>query len=173
MYQPLNEWKTSLCEPDCESCTLSCCLPCHIYAMANKPSYAIYFIAYALCILSIQRIYYELYYLKMNQCPSSKVDYCLGTTNCEAHYTVINGVTTPCHYYDQLCIYSDVSCIQTESSTYSMIMVILSFFYMLFFCMNYLVRQKIKDTKHIQGNDYCESTCLSTCGLAQVYREIV
>jgi hypothetical protein len=171
MYEPLNEWKTTLCHPDFESCTLACYFPCHIYAMANKPFYAIYFISYAFCILSIHCIYYELYYLKMNQCPSSKIDYCFGATDCESHYMIMDGITTPCRYYEQICGYSELSCIQSKNYTYSMLMIVLSLFYLSFFCMNYFVRQKIKQTKHIQGNDYCESTL--PCGLAQVYREIV
>jgi len=169
MYESLGNWKTSLCSPDCESCSLSVCFPCHIYAMANKPNYTLSFCCYALTILSIHRLWYELYYMKVYHCPSIKVDYCLGT-DCKNQYMVVNGVTTPCIYHSEfdVCTYSTTTCI--EKTPFIEVSIILSFFYLCIFLMNYIVRRNVREEKKIQG-ECLESTI--PCGLAQLYREIV
>lgn len=169
MYEPLHRWKTSLCEPDCESCAMSHFFPCHIYAMANKPNYTIAFFTYALTILSIRRLWYELYYMKVNQCPASLVDYCL-ETNCDKKYMIINGMATPCVYHEDvgLCTYSTITCL--EKTPFTEISVILSLFYLCLVFMNYVVRRNVRQQKQIQS-ECLESTI--PCGLAQLYREIV
>ena len=167
MYAPLHRWKTSLCEPDCESCAMSHFFPCHIYAMANKPQYATAFLMYAFAVLSIHRLSYELYYMKKHQCPSSKVDYCLGT-DCIQKYTVVNGVTTPCVLHD-ICTYSMHSCL--EKTPFTEVSIVLSLFYMALFMMHFFIRKMKRTEKQIQGNDLLESTI--PCGLAQLYREMV
>jgi len=169
MYEPLHRWKTSLCAMDCESCMMAYCFPCHIYAMANKPNYTVAFFCYALTVLSIHRLWYELYYMKLYQCPSSKVDYCLGT-DCIDQYMVVNGVTTPCIYHSDfdVCTYSNISCL--EKTPFTEVSIILSLFYLCLFFMNYVVRRNVREQKKIQGE------CLESvvpCGLAQLYREIV
>jgi len=165
MYEPLHRWKTSLCEPDCESCALSHFFPCHIYAMANKPDYTLAFLNYALTILSIHRLWYELYYMKVHQCPS-KVDACLGT-DCRG-YMNVNGAPTLCIYHEVVCTYSTTTCL--ENTPFTAISVILSLFYLCIVFMNYAIRRNIREQKQIQG-ECLESTI--PCGLAQVYREIV
>jgi hypothetical protein len=50
---------------------------------------------------------------------------------------------------------------------------ILGFLYIALFSMHYELRKRVKQDKQIQGSDAIESICCSTCGLAQVYREIV
>jgi hypothetical protein len=170
MEEPLKGWKTTLCLPDCESCTLSCLFPCHIYAMANKPHYAYHFILYSFIILFIHRVYYELYYMYNNECPSSKVDYCLGNSNCESHYTVVNGVTTPCYFYKQfdVCGYSLNSCIKKPDYVFPI--AVLWFSYMCLFSLHLITRLYVKEKKKIHSCESCESTI--PCGLAQVYREL-
>jgi hypothetical protein len=170
MYESLKGWKTTLCSPDCESCTLSCLFPCHIYAMANKPYYAFHFILYAFVITVIHRLYYELYYMYRYACPLSRVDYCIGNSNCESHYTVVNGVTTPCHYYTQFetCGYSIDSCIKKPDYAFPIAAIWLS--YVCLFSLNFTVRLYMKEKKKIQSCESCESTI--PCGLAQVYREL-
>jgi len=167
MYQPLHSWKTPLYQVDCESCALAYCFPCHIYAMANKPHYATAFLMYAFAVLSIHRLWYELYYMKKHQCPSSKVDYCLGT-DCIQKYTVVNGVTTPCVLND-ICTYSMHSCL--EKTPFTEVSIVLSLFYMALFMMHFFIRKMKREEKQIQGNDLLESTI--PCGLAQLYREMV
>ena len=81
---------------------------------------------------------------------------------------VINGVTTPCLYED-FCIHALESCIIPSSIPYWL----LGFMYVCLFSMHYEIRKRVKQEKQIQGSDVCESTLCSTCGLAQIYREIV
>lgn len=166
MYQPLHSWKTSLCALDCESCAMSYYFPCHIYAMANKPNYTLAFFTYALTVLCIHRLWYELYYMKVHQCPS-KVDVCLGT-DCRG-YMIVNGAPTLCIYHEVgVCTYSTSTCL--EKTPFTEISVVLSLFYLCIVLMNYVVRRNIREQKQIKG-ECLESTI--PCGLAQVYREIV
>ena len=167
MYQPLHKWKTSLCVFDCESCAMSHFFPCHIYAMANKPNYTLAFFTYALSVVCIHRLWYELYYMKVYQCPS-KVDTCLGT-DCRG-YMMINGAPTLCIYHEEVgvCTYSTSTCL--EKTPFTAVSVILSLFYLCLVLMNYAVRRNIREQKQIQG-ECLESTI--PCGLAQLYREIV
>ena len=168
MYELLHDWKSSICLPDCESCTLSCLLPCHIYAMAYKPYYMFHFIMYAFVMITIYTIYFEFYYTYHHTCPSSKVDYCLGNSNCESHYMVVNGITTPCHLVLDVCTYSNKSCI--EHPDYSFLIMAICLSYMFLFGLNYTVRLHIKEKKEIQSCESIQSTI--PCGLAQVYREL-
>jgi len=165
MYEPLHRWKTSLCEPDCESCAMSHFFPCHIYAMANKPHYTVAFFTYALTVLSIRRLWYELYYMKINQCPT-RVEYCVGT-DCTG-YMMIQGTPSVCVLHEDICIYSAKTCL--EKTPFTEVSVILSLFYLCLVTMNYVVRRNVREQKQIQG-ECLESTV--PCGLAQLYREIV
>jgi len=167
MYQPMHHWKTSLCALDCESCAMSHFFPCHIYAMANKPNYTLAFFTYALSVVCIHRLWYELYYMKVYQCPS-KVDACLGT-DCRG-YMMVNGAPTLCIYHEEVgvCTYSTSTCL--EHTPFTAVSVILSLFYLCLVLMNYAVRRNIREQKQIQG-ECLESTV--PCGLAQLYREIV
>jgi hypothetical protein len=164
MYAPLHRWKTSLCEPDCESCAMAHYFPCHIYAMANKPHYTIAFFTYALTILSIHRLWYELYYMNAHQCPT-RVEHCLGT-DCTG-YMMTDGPSL-CVWREDVCTYSTITCL--EKTPFTEVSVILSLFYLCLFFMHYVVRRNVREQKQIQG-ECLESTI--PCGLAQLYREIV
>jgi hypothetical protein len=133
--------------------------------MANKPNYALAFFTYALTVLSIRRLWYELYYMQVNQCPSL-VDYCLGS-DCKG-YMMINGVPSVCILHEDICIYSSMTCL--EKTSFTEISLILSLFYLCLVLMNYVVRRNVREKKQIQG-ECLESTI--PCGLAQLYREIV
>jgi len=165
MYEPLHRWKTPLCQPDCESCALSHFFPCHIYAMANKPHYTLAFFTYALTVLCIHRLWFELYYMKVHQCPS-KVEHCLGT-ECSG-YMIVHGAPTLCTLHEEVCTYSTSTCL--EHIPFTAVSIILYLFYLCLIFMNYAIRRNIREQKQIQG-ECLESTV--PCGLAQVYREIV
>lgn len=167
MYQPLHSW-SPLCKCDSESCLVSYCLPAHVYAKGHK-GYLFYFLLYSAVILQLRAIYVEIFVQHYYACPSKEASECIGLGDtCEQHYMVINGVTTPC-LYENVCIHAVESCIIPSSIPYW----ILGFLYFSLFSMHYELRKRVKQDKQIQGSDAVESICCSTCGLAQVYREIV
>jgi hypothetical protein len=169
-------WQTSLWACDSESCILSFILPCHIYSKISN-GYASSFIIYGSCVLSVRLFYYWCYVLYNNACPSNYSDQCLGLGNaCSSYYTTIDGTPTSCMYRNDIsaCTYNIKSCIQVHNSWYTWAGISCSIIYLFIFLMNYTIRKKVRIVNFIQdGNDICESTCLSPCGLAQAYREIV
>jgi hypothetical protein len=172
----ISTWQTSLWECDSESCILSFILPCHIYSKINM-NYASSFIMYGSFILSIRLFYYWGFILYNNACPTNYSDQCLGLgKECETYYTIIDGTSTACIYRNDInaCTYNIKSCIKVHNSWYVWIGIYCSIIYLFLFLMNCAIRKKVRYLKSIQdGNDICESTLLSPCGLAQAYREIV
>ena len=179
MYtKAVREWTTSLCTPDSESCIVTTLLPCHVYAKLNLNHYGLHFFSYALFVLCIRNIYSTLAYYHHYQCPASHIDQCvyLEKDQCESHFMVVQGVDTPCVYYDDYdaCIFSQTGCIQVDPHAYTWLGTFLSLCYLCLFSMNYSARRRIRDTSSIETNHECaSSTVCSTCGLAQAYREIV
>jgi hypothetical protein len=169
-------WQTPLWMCDAESCILSFILPCHIYSKINV-NYAWSFILYGSCVLSIRFLYYWCFILSTNACPAKYSDQCLGLGNdCSSYYTTINGIPTSCIYRNDIhaCTYNIKSCIRVQDGWYVWFGITCCMLYLCIFLMNYTTRKKIQISKFIQdGNDICESTLLSPCGLAQSYREIV
>jgi len=147
---------------------VSYCLPAHVYAKGHK-GYFFYFLLYSVALLQLRAIYVEIAIQQYYKCPAKEANQCIGLGDtCEQHYMVVNGVTTPCLYQD-ICIHASESCMIPSSVPYW----VLGFLYVALFSMHYELRQRVKQEKQLQGSDAIESSCCSTCGLAQVYREIV
>ena len=174
-YKSLGKWKTSLCYCDSESCILAYLLPCHIYSKLWGKQYLFHFLSYGLLVTTIYNVYYWINYININQCPSLQTDYCLGLgENCSNYYMLVNGIPSKCVYHEQICTYNTLSCIEMDEYKKTKLILILLFSgsYALLYCMNYFVRRKVKRDNDIEeGNDICESTICSLCGLAQEYRE--
>lgn len=177
MYTRLSDWKSSLCEYDSESCVVSWLLPCHVYAKLNMSSYGLHFISYAFFVLCIRNIYGWFYYVHDHACPSHHAAQCLGLDNkeCSEYYMVVDGVPSQCTYHSDVdaCIYNIYGCVHANP-IYHALSFFLCFSYICLFSMNYSARVlTIQHRKLSHSNNLVASTCLSTCGLAQEYREIV
>ena len=173
----IRNWASSLWEYDSESCCVTWLLPCHVYAKLNLSSYGLHFFSYAVFVLGIRNIYSTIAYYHSYDCPEFKTNQCviLDEQECEKNYMSVNGVHTPCVYYkdSDICIFSQISCLQVHPSTYSWFYSLLSMMYMCLFYMNYKARQVVRNTFSIEPQREClASTVCSQCGLAQAYREI-
>jgi len=174
----LRDWATSLYTWDTESCLVTWLLPCHVYAKLNLSSYGLHFMSYALFVLGIRNIYSTIAYYHTYDCPAVKTDQCImiEKDHCTHHFMNINGVDTPCVYYDDIsaCVFGQVSCIRVPPTTYHWFYSLLSMMYLCLFYMNYKARQVVRNTYLIEPHYEClASTGCSQCGLAQAYREIV
>ncbi len=172
----MSSWKTPLLHFDCESCFISCIAPCHVYAKLKKRNYAKHCALYLLLWYSIQTLYSWNYHLYNKSCPSQKTDYCiqLDEQECNDFYMLVNSVPTKCVYYESMCIY-DQTCIPQSEYTHFFIFTFISttILYCFLFLLHYKLRIEIQDQKEIKDPTYClASTCCSTCGLAQEYREL-
>jgi hypothetical protein len=178
MYSKLlTDWSSTLCTYHSESCIVTWLLPCHTYAKLRLTSYGIHFLSYAFVVLSIRNMLSIWSYIHMNKCPSQYTDQCITIQkSCADYYTHVNGVPTTCIYVDDLdvCIYNSVSCIRVHDSLYVFFSCMLSISYLCLWTMNYSARRVIRETYQLKEHHECvASTCLSPCGLAQGYREIV
>ena len=178
MYSKIeNEWSSSLCTYDSESCIVTWLLPCHTYAKLRLSSYGIHFLSYAFFVLCIRNIWSTWSYIHAYKCPSEYTEQCISVHNkCENYYTHIDGVPAACIYVDEydICVYDSVSCIRVHSSLYVFFSVMLSISYVCLWWMNHAARKVIRDTYQLKEDKECiASTFLSPCGLSQGYREIV
>jgi hypothetical protein len=177
-YTKMKDWKTPLCHCDSESCILAYLLPCHIYSKLWGNYYLFHFVSYGLLVTSIYNMYYWMNYIVIHKCPSLQTEYCIGLgENCSEYYMFVNGIPSRCvyEYHEQICTYNTLSCIEMDDykKTKLILSLFFSFSYVSLFLMNYFVRRKVKRDNDIEeGNDLCESTLCSLCGLAQEYREI-
>ena len=181
MYTRLTNWKTPLFHCDCESCFVSCIVPCHVYAKLKQRNYATHCVIYLGLWFIIHMLYSWNYYLYNNTCPSLETPFCilLNETNCNNYYTTIDNVPYECTYLPDvdLCIYDSKSCI--DVSTYRKInlfvFLLTSMIYTTIWLLHVRVRKEIQEKKEIEYDAHTclATTCCSTCGLAQEYREIV
>ena len=179
MYRPLTNWKTSLLHYDCESCFVSHMLPCHVYAKLKQVNYAIHCMLYISLWFTIHFLYSWNYYLYTNICPSTDISYCilLNESNCNQYYMIVNSVPTRCIFHPdvQLCT-MDTSCItETAYSKIELyIIIVTSMLYTCLWFMHMRVRKEIQQQKEIEYDSYTcmATTCCTTCGLAQEYREL-
>ncbi len=179
MYKQLTDWKTSLMYYDCESCFVSCVAPCHVYAKLKQKSYAKHCFVYALLWYTIQSLYSWNYYVYSNSCPSEKINYCiqLDENDCNDYYMMINSVPTRCVFHTDanLCTYEN-SCISPSEYNHIHIFIFISttMMYSFLWLLHYILRKEIQEKKEINHDSmHClATTCCSTCGLAQEYREL-
>ena len=172
-------WKTGLCHCHCESCFLSCVVPCHVYSKIMSSSnieYITRIIMYIVLYVSIQQLMYIQYNINISQCPSLEIENCIMADICEDYYMVINDLTTKCRIIDGFCVYDQYNCIEQIEymNITKMVFLLTSLFYSILTYLHYKARYFIKTQKNIQSSiceDVCAITC-STCGLAQEYREL-
>ena len=180
MYTLLKTWKTSLFHCDCESCFVSYLLPCHVYAKLKQKNYAFHCILYLSLWSMIQLLYSYHYYTYSNACPPSQTDYCilLNESTCEQYYMLVNSVPAKCIFHLDInhCTYDMYSCIFPDEYSKLTIMIFLcsSMLYMFLWWLHYTVRKEIQYRNDLEDPYRCLATsCCSTCGLAQEYREII
>jgi hypothetical protein len=128
----------------------------------------------------IDIIYSFNYFLYSNSCPSEEIHYCLQLeeSECADYYMMVNSVPTKCvfHIDANICTYDEESCILPAE--YKEIQLIVFFTsIMLYTCLcllHYSLRKEIQIKKEIEYDATCclATTCCSTCGLAQEYREL-
>ncbi len=181
MYKELvPSWKTTLFHWECESCFVSHCLPCHVYAKLKQRNYTIHCMVYIGLWFIVQTLYSWNYYTYSNACPEYDVSYCLQLTEseCSQHYMVINSSPSKCVYHTdiELCTSDTYTCIPLSQykSIHVFIFILLSMIYTCFGLIHYNVRRELREKKEIEDDSYSclASTCCSTCGLAQEYREL-
>ena len=176
------EWTTHLLECDTESCLLSCCLPCHIYAKirssGSKCKYFIHLLVYISLYGAIQQLWYSQHYLNSHTCPAHLIDNCITVTdNCETNYMMVDNVLTSCILKNNICVYDTIECVSHENSNQTSLICLIftTIAYTGLVILHYTVREQIKLKQNISGNtieDVVAVTCCSTCGLAQEYREL-
>jgi hypothetical protein len=182
MYTSLesNKWKTPLLECHCESCFISYIAPCHVYAKLRNGNYAYHCCMYASLWVCMQLVYSWMWFIQDNVCPSNKVDYCFGLSenNCSQSYTLINDVPSLCTFYPEanICVYSSQQCITYHTYNHAQPMLFMfSLITYLSLCLLHVkLRNQIKEQNKIQEDPLacCATMCCSTCGLAQIYREV-
>jgi len=171
-----NTWNTSLCNPDCESCFLSCIVPCHVYSKImsrTKLDYTIRIILYIILYTGIEQLIYIKYRLDKSMCPPGLVNNCLLSDNCQESYMVIGDKSYSCRLIDGFCVYNEYQCNKDVDS--SIVYLMSCFLYVIMTYLHYSARNYIMYVKNIKSNcvtDFCAITCCVSCGLAQEYREL-
>jgi len=182
MYTALqsNTWKTPLLYCDCESCFISYIAPCHVYAKLRNGHYAYHCFMYAIVWVFMQFIYSFMMFVQVNVCPANEVDFCFGLTefNCSQSYIKINDEPFPCSYHSDanVCVYDSQDCITYKKYEHTQTLLwMFSIITYISICLLHLkIRNQIKKQQKIY-DDPCvclATTCCSTCGLAQIYREV-
>jgi len=135
---------------------------------------------YAILWVSLQLIYSFMVFVQVNECPANEVNFCFGLSqqNCSQSYMRINNEPFPCSYHTDadVCIYNTQDCITYKkyehTQTFLWMFSVIS--YLSIWLLHLKLRNQIKEQEKIY-EDPCAclaTTCCSTCGLAQVYREV-
>ena len=176
MYSEITEWKTGLCDCECESNFLSWVVPCHVYAKLTK-AYTSSLLTYLFLWMNIQFMYCYIQYMYSYKCPKYSTEYCAGLGDtCASHYMVIEGSTVSCVYMDNVCIHNTMTCI--DANTVHVNIGLAVFFIglvdIVLSCMHYQLRKRIQEKYQLRNdNDCLASTVCASCGLAQEYRETI
>jgi hypothetical protein len=172
----MSSWKSKLCSCDTESIFLSCIVPCHVYAKLSK-SYTLNLCIYLFLWINIHSMYLFISYIYSYQCPSSLTDHCIGLGDeCKSHFMVIDGTTVSCVYVANICTYNTVTCVTPYivHVNVGLGLFFIAFFDIIIVSMHYHLRKRIEHEYQIHSdNDCIASTCCSSCGLAQEYRETI
>jgi len=111
------------------------------------------------------------------QCPSYSTDHCIGLGDaCESYYMIVDGSTVACVYVADICTYNTVTCISSYIAhvNIGLGMFVILFFDIILWSMHYHLRKRIQTEYQVRPHYDClASTCCSTCGLAQEYRETI
>ena len=176
MYRELTPWKSGLCKCDCESNFLSSVVPCHVYAKLSS-EYTPNLLLYLFVWFNIQFMYCYVRYVYVYKCPPTSSDQCIGLgETCESHYMTIDGSTVSCMYIDNICVHKSITCIDatTVDANIGVGLFFIGFFDIILYYMHYQLRKRIQEKYQVQpNNDFLATTCCSTCGLAQEFRETV
>ncbi len=168
-------WKTTLYNPDCESCFLSHIVPCHVYSKVmatTKLEYATRIILYIILYTGIEQMIYLKIRLDQSECPSTLVDNCILSDDCINSYMNIGDKSYSCRLVDGFCLYNEYQCIEDVDT--SVIYILTSFLYIFITYLHYSARRFIMIKRNIEPScsDCCAITCCVSCGLAQEYREL-
>ena len=169
-------WKTSLLHFDCESCFLSCVVPCHVYSKimsTTRLEYTTRIILYIILYTGIEQMVYIKYRIDKSMCPASLVDNCLFSDSCENSYMLIGNSAYSCRFVDDFCVYNKYQCVQHADT--SIIYFLTSVVYAVLTYLHYSARRYMMIQKNIEPHcptDCCAVTCCTQCGLAQEYREL-
>jgi Cys-rich protein (TIGR01571 family) len=176
-----NEWQTSLCKCESESCFLSCIVPCHVYAKIKartKSEYCVHLGIYIILYVFIQQLIYSNHYIIHNTCANNLVNTCISITDeCNKYYMIIDDTQYSCIEENGFCVVDNYSCIKQSVSHKASVNLIIytSLCYFILVCLHYSARDYIK-SKQIIDESIFENiagvVCFPTCGLAQEYREL-
>jgi hypothetical protein len=168
-------WKTTLYNPDCESCFLSHIVPCHVYSKVmatTKLEYTTRIILYIILYTGIEQMIYLKIRLDQSACPYKLVDNCILSDDCINSYMNIGDKSYSCRLVDGFCLYNEYQCIEYVDT--SVIYILTSFLYIFLTYLHYSARRFIMIKRNIEPkcSDCCAITCCVPCGLAQEYREL-
>jgi hypothetical protein len=169
-------WKTTLYNPDCESCFLSHIVPCHVYSKimaTTKLEYTTHIILYIILYTGIEQMIYLKFRLDQSVCPSTLVDNCILSNDCINSYMNIGDNSYSCMLVDGFCLYNEYQCVKDVDT--SIIYILTSFLYIFLTYLHYSARRFIMIKRNIKPSctDCCAITCCLSCGLAQEYRELL
>ena len=168
-------WKTTLYNPDCESCFLSNVVPCHVYSKVmstTKLEYTTRIILYIILYIGIEQLVYLKFRLDQSACPSRLIDNCILSDDCRNSYMIIGDKSYSCRLIDGFCVYNEYQCsINVDTSN---IYILTSLLYIVLSYLHYSARRFVMIKKNIEPScsDCCAITCCVSCGLAQEYREL-
>lgn len=170
-------WKTTLYNPDCESCFLSHIVPCHVYSKimaTTKLEYTTRIILYIILYTGIEQLIYIKFRLDQTKCPSTFVNNCILTDNynCINSYMNIGDKYYSCRLVDNYCVYNESNCAKNLDT--SIIYILTSVLYIFLTYLHYSARRFLMIKRNIEPlcSDCCAITCCALCGLAQEYREL-
>jgi hypothetical protein len=176
MYSEITEWKTGPCNCECESNFLSWVVPCHVYAKLSK-AYTSNLLLYLCLWFNIQFMYCYVRYVYVYKCPPKSSDQCIGLSeDCETYYITIDGSTASCMYIDNMCVHKSITCIDstTVDANIGVGLFFIGILDIILYYMHYQLRKRIQEKYQLRNdNDCLATTCCSSCGLAQEYRETI
>lgn len=178
-------WKSEWYQMDTESCVLSTCIPCHIYAKAlsrRGREYKLYFLA----SLFLYFIYYSIIggwvYMADITCKGTEVEYCYLKSNdeCNNAYVIVKDIHPhQCTWInsESMCAPTpNYNCIRPEVMDGNTIVLAVSFsaVSILFFYVKYQFRSSYQNNNLIgivKWKDFFISIMCPLCSDAQIYRE--
>jgi hypothetical protein len=169
-------WASSLLTFDCESCFLSCVVPCHVYSKimsTTRLEYTTRIILYIILYTGIQQMIYIKYRIDKSMCPALLVDNCIFSDSCENTYMLIGENAYSCRFVEGFCVYNKYQCIRNADT--SIIYLLTTFVYLVLTYLHCSARKFMMNRKNIEPHcitDCCAVTCCVSCGLAQEYREL-
>jgi hypothetical protein len=128
----------------------------------------------------MQILYSFMFALQVNICPANEVLFCFGLSelNCSQSYVRIDDEPYPCSYHSDadVCAYDTQECISGKKYNHTQTFLFMFSFitYLSMWLLHLKLRNQIKEQNKINEDPMAclATTCCTTCGLAQVYREL-